>query len=82
MREKEHTNYPSRFAIGESVILKLSGYSINCYIRAVLFSNSKVRYSVYVKADKTTIHNIDSCFIEDDLENVKDKGDFGDDNYS
>ena len=81
MSEKEHVNYPSRFEIGESVVLSLNNYGIPCYIRAVTFTNGKVRYSLYVKNDKTTIHNVDSYFVNEDVdskENVK----FDFDNYS
>ena len=66
------TNYPSLFKIGEKVHLCLTGKDaesektvnmIECYIRAIIFTSSKIRYSVYVIKDKTTLHNIDSVFI-------------------
>jgi len=83
MHEKKHTNYPSRFAIGESVLFCPDGKSkIKSYIRAIIFTNCKVRYSIYLKDVETTIHNVDSYFIDDDLDNVEDKVNFGDDDYS
>jgi len=73
--------YPSRYDIGESVVLKLQGCEIYCVVRAIVFSNMKVRYSLFVKDEETTLHNVDSYFVEDANE-VNDIVDFGDDNYS
>ena len=84
--QKEHTMYPSRYKIGESVFLEVweegnrSTYKIPAYIRAITFTNSKVRYSVYLKNMHTTFHNIDSAFIVESPD--EDEADFGSDNYS
>lgn len=53
--------------IGEQVKLifvKEKFETINCYIRAIIFSNAKVRFSIFLSEEKTTLHNVDSCFIE------------------
>ena len=76
---------PSRHQIGESVELCTvfdSGTAprIPAFVRAVIFTNSKVRYSLYLKESKSTIHNVDSCLVLDSQ--CKDKEDFGSDNYS
>lgn len=86
MSDKKHAQYPSRYEVGEEVVFVLLGkdkkeqYKAPAYIRAVMFTNEKVRYSVYLKYMKTTIHNVDSVFIQD----AENSGsvDFGFDNYS
>lgn len=53
----------STYAIGERVTIAIQGKSIEGHIRAITFTASKVRYSVRVLGDETTLHNIDSAFI-------------------
>lgn len=82
MTEYESTQLPSRFQIGEHVLFRIyggenDGVSIGCYIRAVLFSSGKVRYSLLIldvdppncKAVSaglgTTIHNVDSALLDE-----------------
>lgn len=90
--EKEHTQYPSRYKIGESaeLVIPLGNteadkaedklIKIPVAIRAIIFTQGKIRYSVLLKGIKSTLHNVDSVFIRDsdDDEIV----DFGMDNYS
>jgi len=59
-------NLPSRCEIGEKVLLDFgkNGKLENAYIRAIIFTNAKVRYSVFLEDSVTTIHNIDSVFIK------------------
>lgn len=59
----EQTILTSQFAVGDPVILRLDGNDIEAYVRVVLFTNVKVRYSVKVASEDTTLHNIDSVFI-------------------
>jgi hypothetical protein len=75
--------YPSSVAIGEQVRFKIPMNNIEtekAYIRAIIFSNCKIRFSVYLDESKTTLHNVDSIWIE----KMKDPKmmDFGEDNYS
>lgn len=86
-------NFPSAFAIGEPVYLEMQvdcpkagedvqmeWAKIPCHVRTVTFTNSKVRYSVRTATDQaTTIHNIDSVFVEP---RDGDRIDLGFDNYS
>ena len=39
----------------------------------------KVRYSIFIKHDQTTIHNVDSIVV---IQSYNEYMDFGDDNYS
>ena len=82
--EQANTYYPSRYAIGQRVDIKIQGNIIEkCYIRAIVFTAGKVRYSVIVEDVRdgfiTTLHNIDSICVVKGYEEVKD---FGFDNYS
>ncbi len=66
----------SRFAIGQRVKLNFydAGTLDRCYVRTVMFTAGKVRYSIYCYPFKengeseecgpTTLHNIDSYFVE------------------
>lgn len=87
MSDKEHTYCPTRYQIGEEVsfvILDEEGretYKVPAYVRAIIFSNVKVRYSLYLKNMKTTIHNVDSVFVVD-TENSPTHIEFEVDNYS
>jgi len=88
LKELNEASYPSRYAIGDSVRITLPGSPpVDGWIRAIIFSNAKVRYSVYVNAKEdddeavTTLHNIDSVFISDGTGEKMDMTEF-DDNYS
>lgn len=56
--------FQSLFEIGEPVRIRLQSFSISGHVRAVIFTSSKVRYSVRVQGDETTLHNVDSAFVE------------------
>lgn len=74
---KEHTNYPSRYALGEKVELnfELSGKLTQpCEIHAVKFDNGKVWYDISIRAicaakteedTWTVIKDVDSFFVKD-----------------
>lgn len=71
----------SRFTIGQGVILETGNNTRHfAFVRAIIFSSSKVRYSLWMPAMETTLHNIDSVFVNPDPK-PKFK-DFGEDNYS
>lgn len=55
------TNFVSAFNIGEPVTVFgiLKGH-----IRTVTFTTGKVRYSIFLLIEETTIHNVDSAFVE------------------
>lgn len=55
--------YESAFAIGQRVNVRFQGVRLEGVVRAILFTSSKVRYSVRIFADETTLHNIDSAFV-------------------
>lgn len=56
--------YESLFSIGERVrITVIQTRPIYGYIRAITFTSSKVRYAVWIKEAETTLHNIDSAFV-------------------
>ncbi len=76
--EKLHTNYPSRFEIGEKVTLDfwLSGKIKGCTVDAVRFTEGKVRYDILVPIKETSepeeqpsyltlIENVDSVCVVD-----------------
>lgn len=75
--EKLHTNYPSRYAVGEKVTLDfwLSGKIKGCTVDAVRFTESKVRYDILVPVKETSapeeesyltlIENVDSVCVTD-----------------
>lgn len=77
--EKLHTNFPSRYAIGEQVILNfwLSGKIKGCIVDAVRFTESKVRYDILIPIRQTSdseesyltlIENVDSvCISENEV---------------
>ena len=70
----------SSFRIGQRVSVQVGGAKVEGHVRAVIFTSSKVRYSVRVHGDETTLHNIDSSFVmsEPDAEIVP----MPEDNYS
>ncbi len=79
--------FKSQFAIGERVILNLrqpSAPTIFAFVRAVIFtSGGKVRYSLFVsEGAETTLHNVDSFFVEPVSESDRATMEFGEDNYS
>lgn len=73
---------PSASQIGDQVILRFRGATIiDAFVRAITFTSCKVRYSVFLFHEGTTLHNIDSAFVED-IKGPKGWIDFGADNYS
>jgi hypothetical protein len=55
----------SRFKIGDRVKLTvIQSAPIFGYVRAVIFTSSKVRYSLWIKEAETTLHNIDSVYVD------------------
>lgn len=72
--------YESQFIIGQEVKLVIGEYTTLAYVRAIIFTNSKVRYSLFIERLRTTFHNIDSIYVVA-VENPN-FTDFGDDNYS
>lgn len=71
---KEHTNYPSRYSIGEKVKIFLmpegaeSFPGFTGFITAVHFTAGKVRYDVEIKfygEHSTRIYNLDSVLVRD-----------------
>lgn len=83
---ENNTLLPSKYRVGQAVMLNLGNASgahagrVPAFIRAIIFSSCKVRYSLWVPSMETTLHNIDSFFVEDSTD-VTTK-DFGEDNYS
>ena len=69
----------SQFSPGDPVYVKIKDGKLRGYVRTVLFSALKVRYSVFIIPDNTTLHNIDSVFV---TKRSGDRIDFGEDNYS
>ncbi len=84
--EKEHTNYPSRYAIQEDVFLNIAGKIIkDCRVLEVRFSNSGIKYDVSVpvfelplpkgvtEQSYVCIENVDSVLVIDEfkLDEVK-----------
>lgn len=72
--------FESAFAIGQRVSIHLQGAKLKGVVRAITFTSSKVRYSVRILGDETTLHNIDSAFVcsKPDAEIL----DMPEDNYS
>lgn len=74
---------PSAHQVGDPVIVKLNGQELPGYIRAVIFTSSKVRYGVRfldLEEEYTTFHNIDSYFVHEDP--TRESVNWGLDNYS
>ena len=67
----ESFQYPSRYELGEQVIIDISGIKTTGYIRTITFTEGKIRYSVLIKVDPentdgwTTLHNLDSVLLSD-----------------
>lgn len=74
--------YPSRYAIGDPVLVVTDSGVVKGHIRTVTFTSMKVRYSVYITVDgaTTTLHNIDSAIVDPDPNGIKIA--VADDNYS
>lgn len=54
----------SAFKIGQRVsVAVIQTMPIHGYVRAITFTASKVRYSIWVREAETTLHNIDSAFV-------------------
>ncbi len=55
----------SAFRIGQRVHINIQGCRIEGHVRAIIFTASKVRYSIRAlgDGDETTLHNIDSAFV-------------------
>lgn len=86
---KNMIKLPSKFEIGDPVILTLQGKEIYGHVRTITFTSGKVRYSVRVPldidtteetGDYTTLHNIDSILLTETKDKPKIKLEF--DNYS
>lgn len=74
--KKHQIGSPVRLKVQESPDIFVEGY-----IRAITFTNSKVRFSIYLKSLQSTFHNIDSVLVEESKSNEK-RMDFSHDNYS
>ena len=73
----------SSFQIGERVKLTvIQTRPIFGYVRAIIFTSSKVRYSLWIKEAETTLHNIDSVHVERLPESERDVIEMPEDNYS
>ena len=80
---KGNYQYPSAYQIGQKVdVTGMTGEKL--YIRTIIFTKSKVRYSIYDAELETTFHNIDSIFISQpqNSSSTDQYLDFGEDNYS
>lgn len=81
---KEHTTYPSRYSIGEQVVLDFGpgGVLHNCIVDSVRFEEDKVYYDICVLfnldipdepdgCECTIIRDVDSSFVKDlDIERI------------
>ncbi len=64
----ESFQYPSRYKIGENVLINIAGNKTPAWIRTITFTQGKVRYSVFIEVENdglTTLHNIDSILLSD-----------------
>ena len=76
---KKHTNYPSRYTIGEEVVLNFgtNGSIEGCEIDKLHFTESKVSYDIIVPVravhskelpnTTTIIKNVDSLYVKDKI---------------
>ncbi len=77
------TKLESSFQIGERVKLTaIQSSPIFGYVRAIIFTSSKVRYSLWIKEAETTLHNIDSVYVEGLPESEREVIAMPEDNYS
>lgn len=74
--------YESLFQIGEPVDLLLQDKQLRGHVRAIIFTSSKVRYSIRLVDPSTTIHNIDSAFVSQVPAVERVIADMPEDNYS
>jgi len=82
MNDQEPIQLPSRYAIGQKVLFCLhggpnDGIEIVCYVRAIRFTNIKVRYDLLIPSGDppettlvtrgigTTIRDVDSANVQD-----------------
>lgn len=75
--------HPSAYQIGHKVdVTGMNGEKL--YIRAIIFTNSKIRYSIYDAELQTTFHNVDSVYISQpqNSSTIDQYIDLGEDNYS
>lgn len=72
--------YAAAGGIGQRILLKTKEIETNrAFIRAIIHTNAKVRYSIFLEKSKTTLHNIDSVYIKEIYDDfIK----FETDNYS
>lgn len=63
--------FPSRFRMGQEVLFILEDMSKNgiksiipAYIKEVIFTDRKVKYSLYFEKSRTTIYNVDSIYVK------------------
>lgn len=72
--------FESAHDIGDPVILQLNQTYLSAHVRTVTFTAGKVRYSLRMDIDQTTLHNIDSVLVSYNPSGVKMDMPF--DNYS
>lgn len=73
-------DYISKYEIGQRVKLETKEFSTDrAKIRTILFTNGKVRYSIYLMDSQTTLHNVDGVFVVEGYE-IDESNKF--DNYS
>lgn len=67
--EKQHTDYPSRYSIGESALITLDNISFHqCTIESIRFTESKVFYDVKIfisNFGEYILRDVDSLLISD-----------------
>lgn len=82
-QDKENNGFVSKFSIGEKVLLNLKdAVPITAFVRAVTFTNAKVRYSLFIKDSETTLYNVDSFFVQEVADYDKEFIEFDLDNFS
>lgn len=75
--------FESRYGIGQRVHFSPragTGMNVEAYVRAVIFTSGKVRYSLKLMGEDSTIHNVDSSLVFD--AGVEEYVELGHDNYS
>ena len=68
VKDYESISYPSRYKIGQKVKVEFEESGMNtteAYVRYITFTNSKVRYGIFLNKSETTIHNVDSYWIKE-----------------
>ena len=74
--EEEYTKFSSRYDIGELVDFiipkdkitdneSVENYKIPAYVRGIFFVTGKVRYDLFLATVNTTLHLVDSAFVQD-----------------